>query len=370
MRRAELDSIALLERLSGRGHAQLAGRAASGIWAALKAFGAEGRPVLLPANTCYIVLWATIEAGCLPRLVDVDPTSGCLSLETLHRFEEELPAAIIPCHLYGNPAPVSAITRWARARGIAVIEDAALALGGTADGRPAGGWGDVSVYSFGLGKIIDVELGGAVLTDDPVLHAEISRLLGDAPLWNARLSEQTQQWHDLYWALHQYEQDNLALVDLYQTLYRIYSGLVRYQLPASYWDDLPAALRDLTDNLAHRAEIAAVYSEALEGVPLQRPILPEGSVPWRYSVRARPVTRNGLLRHLWENGQHDVTRWYPWLEPMASVLAPASATTPSPNAENWCASVLNLPVDSSVSPDAARQTGALIRHYFDAVSGD
>lgn len=369
MRRAELDSIALLERLSGRGHAQLAGRAASGIWAALKALGAEDRPVLLPANTCYMVLWAALEAGCKPRLVDVDATSGCLSLETLHRFEEELPAAIIPCHLYGNPAPVSAITRWARARGIAVIEDAALALGGTADGRPAGGWGDVSVYSFGLGKIVDVELGGAVLTDDPALDAEIARLLDDAPLWSANLSELTQQWHDLYWALHQYEQDNLALVDLYPTLYRIYSGLVRYQLPASYWDDLPEALRALPANLAHRAEVAAVYAEALADLPVQRPILPEGSVAWRYTIRTRPVTRTGLLRHLWENGEHGVTRWYPWLEPMASALAPAAATSPSPNAEAWCASVLNLPVDDSVTPATARQTARLIAGYFEAISG-
>ncbi|MBL8146825.1 MAG: DegT/DnrJ/EryC1/StrS family aminotransferase [Anaerolineae bacterium] len=369
MRRAELDSIALLERLSGRGHARLTGRAATGIWAALKALGAEGRPVLIPANTCYIVLWATLEAGCSPRLVEVDPTSGCMSLETIHRFEEDLPAAIIPCHLYGNPAPVSAISRWARARGIAVIEDAALALGGMADGRPAGGWGDVSVYSFGLGKIVDVELGGAVLTDDPALDAEIGRLLEDTPLWNARLSEITQQWHDLYWALHQYEQDNLALVDLYPTLHRIYSGLVRYQLPASYWDDLPAALRALPGNLAHRAEIAATYAEALANAPLQRPILPEGSVAWRYTVRARPVTRNSLLRHLWENGQHGVTRWYPWLEPMASAIAPAAATSPSPNAEAWCASVLNLPLDSSVTVNGAHHTASLITRYFEAISG-
>lgn len=369
MRRAELDSIALLERLTGRGHVQLTGRAASGIWAVLKALNAEGRRVLIPANTCYIVLWAALEAGCQPYLVDVDPTTGCVSLETLHRFEQDLPAAVIPCHLYGNPAPVSAITRWARARGIAVIEDAALALGATADGRPAGAWGDVSVFSFGLGKVVDVELGGAVLTDDPRLHSEITRLLADAPVWDARLSELTQQWHDLYWALHQYEQDNLALVDLYPTLYRIYSSLVRYQLPKSYWDDLPAALRGLQSNIAHRAEIGQAYASSLSDLPLQQPILHEGSVIWRYSIRAGRLTRDGLLRYLWENGFHDVTRWYPWLEPMASALNPASATTPTPNAEAWCAGVLNLPVDVSVTPEAAQRAAELIIRYFEGATG-
>ncbi len=368
MRRAELDSIALLERLTGRGHVQLAGRAASGIWAALKALGAEGRPVLIPANTCYVVLWSALEAGCQPHLVDVDPATGCISLETLHRFERELPAAVIPCHMYGNPAPVSAITRWARARGIAVIEDAALALGAIADDRPAGAWGDVSVFSFGLGKVVDVELGGAVLTDDPRLHSDIQSLLADAPVWDARLSELAQQWNDLYWAFHQYEQDNIALVDLYPALYRIYAGLVRYQLPASYWDDLPAALRGLPDNIARRTEIARIYAEALAGTPLQQPLLPDGSVVWRYSVRAGRLTRDGLLRQLWENGFHGVTRWYPWLEPMASALDPASATTPTPNAEGWCASVLNLPADASVTPEAAKQAADLIARYFEGSS--
>jgi dTDP-4-amino-4,6-dideoxygalactose transaminase len=365
MRRAELDSIALLERLTGRGHVQLAGRAAAGIWAALKALGAEGRPVLIPANTCYIVLWAALEAGCQPHLVDVDAATGCVTLETLHRFDRDLPAAVIPCHLYGNPAPVSAITRWARARGIAVIEDAALALGAVADERPAGAWGDVSVLSFGLGKVVDVELGGAVLTDDPHLHQEIQRLLADAPVWDARLSGLSQQWNDLYWALHQYEQDNLALVDLYPALYRVYAGLVRYQLPAAYWDDFPAALRGLQANLAHRADIARVYAAELTGLPVQLPTLHDRSVVWRYSLRAGRLTRDGLLRHLWESGFHDVTRWYPWLEPMAAVLDPDSATTPTPTAEAWCASVLNLPVDSSVTPESARRAAELVTRYFD-----
>jgi dTDP-4-amino-4,6-dideoxygalactose transaminase len=54
---------------------------------------------------------------------------------------------------------------------------------------------------------------------------------------------------------------------------------------------------------------------------------------------------------------------------MASALAPAAATSPSPNAEAWCASVLNLPLDSSVTVDDALHTASLITRYFEAISG-
>lgn len=85
--------------------------------------------------------------------MDVDDRTGSITPETLNAALDDPPAVIIPCHLYGLPAPMKSLLAWARARDVKVIEDAALALGGMADGRPAGAWGDAAVYSFGAGKI-------------------------------------------------------------------------------------------------------------------------------------------------------------------------------------------------------------------------
>jgi dTDP-4-amino-4,6-dideoxyglucose len=169
---AQLESLHVLRGLTVRSHALLAGRGAAGIQAVLQVLGFRDRPVLIPANTCYIVLWAVLRAGNRPYLVDVDPHTGNVTPETLTACNADGPAAVIPCHLYGLPAPMTGILAWARERSVFVLEDAALALGATVEDRPAGAWGDASIFSFGLGKIVDAEVGGALLTDDSRLALE------------------------------------------------------------------------------------------------------------------------------------------------------------------------------------------------------
>ena len=244
----------MLRAMTGRQHALLAGRGAAAIWAALRALDVRDAYVIIPANTCYIVLWAVLKSGNKPLLVDVDATTGNLTPppSPLYVHGEggknsiaKKAKAIIPCHMYGIGAEIEAICEWARAEGVSVIEDAALALGAQVNGRPAGAWGDVSVFSFGLGKIADNQVGGAVLTDDDHLAAEIEHLLAEMPIWDDALMGLTNQWNALYWALHQYEGDNLRLLDLYPALYSIYGGLTGYRLPLDEWRDLPDMLRDL-----------------------------------------------------------------------------------------------------------------------------
>src|SRR5688500_7553774 len=123
------DTRRLLRQRAGRGRAVLAGRGAAAIWAALRALDLHDRAVLLPANTCYIVLWAVLQSGNQPYLVDVDPLTANISPDTLNNCNVPNLSAIIPVHMYGLPAPMEAVCAWAKASQIAVIEDAALALG-------------------------------------------------------------------------------------------------------------------------------------------------------------------------------------------------------------------------------------------------
>ncbi len=254
-----------LRDITGRKHALFTGRGAAGIVAALRVFGLRDEVVLLPANTCYVVLWAVLRSGNKPLLVDVDSATGNLSADVLPQQTDA--KAIIPCHMYGLGAPIEDICAWARERDVHVVEDAALALGATADGRPAGSWGDVSIFSFGLGKIADNQLGGVMLTDDDVLTKEIGRLLAEMPLWDDDLMALTNQWNAIYWALHQYEADNPQLPQLYPALYELYGGLTAYRLPSDAWDDLPELLNGLPANLEHRAKLAVRYDELLNLTP-------------------------------------------------------------------------------------------------------
>lgn len=355
----------LLGAISGRRSAVLCGRGAAGLWAILRVFGWTQRKILLPANTCYIVLWAVLESGNIPLLVDVNPDSANLDPAALNAAQVDDAAAVIPAHMYGLPAPMEAISTWAKPRGLTVIEDAALALGGSADGKPAGSWGDAAIYSFGLGKIADNQLGGAVVTDDVNLAREVSRLLDTTPLWNEHLRQQTNQWNNLYWALHQHDDQNPSLTGLYPPLFEIYRGLTGYRLPASAWSELPPRLSRLEQNRQRRSQMAALYDQQLRDLPVRSLPRPDGTMLWRYPLLVEPERRNDLLAALWENGVHAATRWYPSLRPMASALLPAVVQPPTPHADGFGASIINLPVDQTVSEADVLQIGRIIAEFFE-----
>lgn len=360
-----------LQNLTGRTDNLLLGRAAAGIWAALRAWDIHDRNILIPSNTCYMVLWAVLKTGNQPLLVDIDPLTGNMSVEGLNTALSSTPAVVIPCHIYGLPAPMQAICHWAQVHHIKVIEDAALALGAVVDGQPAGSWGDASILSFGLGKIVDNQVGGALLSSDAVFAREAAHVLADVPLWNDHWLALTNQWNSLYWSLHQYEMANPPLLDLYPQLFAIYSDLTTYRLAASEWEDTPKLLRHLPENLAHRATLTALYDAHLglsAGVPhstLLPPLArPAGSIFWRYPLLVQADIRDALLSHLWEQGVHDATRWYPSLRPMTTALAPHLPQPFTPVADALGASIINLPLDERTSPTDALKIATLISDFM------
>ncbi|MBA3870722.1 MAG: DegT/DnrJ/EryC1/StrS family aminotransferase [Anaerolineae bacterium] len=367
---SERQSRQYLRDITRREHAILTGRAAAGIWSVLRAWSLHDKVILLPDNTCYIVLWAVLKSGNLPLLVDVDRNTANLTVANLDVHRTAHPAVVIPCHMYGLPAPMKSICEWAKANGVKVIEDAALALGATVDGQPAGSWGDASIVSFGLGKIVDNQVGGALLTNDSLLADSVTKLLAELPVWDDRLMVLTNQWNGLYWPLHQYESQNPRLLDLYPQLFTLYGDLTAYQLTADDWADLPALLRDLPDNLARRAQLATLYDVLLQtDNPLILPSLerPMGSILWRYPLLVKADMRDELLGYLWEQGIHEATRWYPPLRPMTTALAPDLSQPPTPAADALGASIINLPLDADIDEQFVRRVAERIHAFLDDI---
>jgi dTDP-4-amino-4,6-dideoxygalactose transaminase len=144
----------------------------------LRALGVgPGDEVVVPAFTFFATAEAVVALGATPVFCDVDPDTWCMTAVTAEPAITERTKALIPVHIFGNPAPVSDLLALAEPRGALVLEDAAQAHGSDLDGRMAGVLGDAAAFSFfpskNLGGFGD---GGALTTDDAEV-AEAARLL-------------------------------------------------------------------------------------------------------------------------------------------------------------------------------------------------
>jgi dTDP-4-amino-4,6-dideoxygalactose transaminase len=158
-----------------------------------------GDEVLVPAHT-FIATWlAVTHAGATPIPVEVDPKTANLDPARLEAAITPRTRAILPVHLYGQPADMAPIRKIAVHHHLKVIEDAAQAHGARYQGQRAGRLGDAAGFSFYPGKNLGaLGDGGAVTTDDAELAGRIRMLrnygsrekyVHDLPGFNSRLDE-------------------------------------------------------------------------------------------------------------------------------------------------------------------------------------
>ncbi|HEV8129354.1 MAG TPA: DegT/DnrJ/EryC1/StrS family aminotransferase, partial [Candidatus Eisenbacteria bacterium] len=137
----------------------------------------EGDEVIVPAHTFIATAEAVSHVGAVPVFVDVRGDTGNLNASLLPAAITGRTRAIVPVHLYGQPADLEPILHVAAEHRIPVIEDACQAHGARYHQRRAGSYGRASCFSFYPGKNLGAYgEGGAVATDDPELAARVRRL--------------------------------------------------------------------------------------------------------------------------------------------------------------------------------------------------
>ena len=154
------------------------GNGTDALWLALLALGiGEGDEVITVPNTFIATVEAIAYCKARPVFVDVHQDTFTMNPEELEKRLTEKTKAIIPVHLFGQPADMDPILQFARARGLFVIEDAAQAHGADYKGRKAGTLGDAGCFSFYPGKNLGAfGEAGAVVTNDPELQKQIQVL--------------------------------------------------------------------------------------------------------------------------------------------------------------------------------------------------
>jgi dTDP-4-amino-4,6-dideoxygalactose transaminase len=155
-------------------HAVAVNSGSSAIHLAVIAAGLRaGDRVLVPAHTFIGSLWGLLYQGIIPVLCDVEEQSGTIDIGDAGRRLSPGVKAIIPVHLYGQPADMAAVQGFAQRHGLIVIEDTAQAIGARYDGQPLGSLGRFGCFSFYPSKNLGAAGEGGLVTcgDDALADA-------------------------------------------------------------------------------------------------------------------------------------------------------------------------------------------------------
>jgi perosamine synthetase len=180
---------------TGRRFAMALPSCTSALHLALAALGiGPGDEVIVPEITWIATAAPITYLGATPVFADIDPGTWCLSAASAAEHLTPRTRAIIAVDLYGQMPDMDALRRLAEAHGIALLEDAAQAVGSTYRGRPAGSFGEVSAFSFHGSKTLTTGEGGMWVTDREDLHARALALRdhgrppGDRLFFNAEVA--------------------------------------------------------------------------------------------------------------------------------------------------------------------------------------
>jgi len=296
---------------------------------ALRAVGVQpGDEVVVPAHT-FVATWlSVVHAGAVPVPVDVDGDTGEWPVPDVAAALTPRTAAVVPVHLYGQPVDLEPLLELAQRHGLAVVDDAAQAHGARRAGRPVGGRGHASAWSFYPGKNLGaVGDAGAVTTSDAAVADRLRSLRN-------------------YGSTEKYRHDEIGW--------------------NSRLDELQAALLGvklgrLDEWNARRRRLAARYGDALAGLPgLGLPGAAAGTDPAWHLYVVRSPQRDALRTHLTRAGVQTVVHY-----PVPPHRQPAFAGTRAaaadlPGADRLAAEVLSLPLGPHLRrPDQDRVIDAV-----------
>lgn len=308
---------------------------------ALMALGVgPGDEVITPAFTFIATAEAAALIGATPVFADIDPKTFNILPESIEALITPRTRAIVPVHLFGQPADMDPILAIAERHGIPVIEDNAQGIGSTYKGRKTGYLGQLGTLSFfpskNLGCYGD---GGAVLTHDEALYQRCKLIANHGS---------QRKYHN-------------EIVGINSRLDALQAGILHVKL------------RHLDAYIQARREGADRYDTLFAGHPaITTPYRDERClhVFHQYTLRISPDVpggRDALTRHL---SAHNIPHAVYYPVPLHQLSVFADGATPArwgdlTETEHAAAEVISLPMHTELTPDQQEHIAGIIFDFFD-----
>jgi len=300
------------------------------LFALLGAGVGPGHEVITVAHTFVATVSAIVHCGAQPVLIDVAPDFN-MQVDLIEGAITPKTKALLPVHLNGRVCDMARILALADKHGLAVIEDAAQALGATFDGKRAGSQGRAGCFSFYPFKVLGgFGDGGAITTNDPEL-ARMATLLR----YNGE-DRVTGEYH---------YHGQTALLDNVQAAV------------------LDVKLRHLPDWIAHRRRIAVAYHRGLSGITQLR--IPQFDETRRKDIFQnyviRTTVRDQLRAYLKAQGIETLVHWQ---RPMWEHRGLNLAAPDVPETLSICREVVSLPMSAETTEAQVELIVIALRAFF------
>lgn len=321
-------------RASGAAHAIGVGNGTDALALSLRAMGiGQGDEVITAPLSAAFTALAIVMAGATPVFADIDDERLTIDPRAIEAAITPRTAAIMPVHLYGQPADMTRIEAIARRHHLAVVEDACQAHLARADGRPVGTIGAAGAFSFyptkNLGAVGDA---GAVTTNDAALAARVRQL---------RNGGQSERYHH-------------AEAGVNSRLDELQAAVLRERLTT------------LAEGTARRRVLAARYRAALADGPVRIPVeCDPGHVYHLFPIRTSD--RAAFMAHLQARGVGTLVH-YPIPLPRQQAFA-GTAHAGCPVADRVASEVCSLPLHPALSDADADFVAAAVRAWQPAAAG-
>lgn len=286
----------------------------SGLHLGLLAAGiGPGDEVIVPSFTFAATANSVALTGATPVFADIEPVTYCLDPASVEAAITERTAGIMPVHLYGHPADVTALGALATRHGVQLFEDAAQAHGATWQGEPVGTFGSFAMFSLYPTKNMTSGEGGMVscATPEIVRNMQLLRNQGMEKRYENEIAG-----------------FNARMTDVHAAIGRVQLGKV------GAWT-------------AQRQENAAFLSANLEGVGVPQVFDGATHVYHQYTIRV-PQDRDGFAAAL--ASEHGIGSGVYYPIPNHE-LPSFGLTLDLPQTAQACAEVLSLPVHPSLTQE-------------------
>lgn len=355
------------------------------IYEGLRALMPRGGEVILSPITVPEVISMVLLAGSKPVFCDIEPGTWNLDPERVEALITPRTRAVMTTHFYGNMSATDPIQRICDDHGLAMIEDAAQAVGAWQAGRHAGTLGAFGILSFSYPKTVTCFYGGALLTDDDTLaetvRANLARYQPVDMGWLYRkiaeclikdlatsrvgfplsfLTIQYSAQRQIGWLQKQIEQDlNPKRLTALPSAYATRLSGFQARLLTRKWSDIDA-------DVAHRVACAELYHDHLHDIEGLRvaPRVRDGSHTYLY-YPVEVAEKLALQRFMIANGQDVAIQHTPNCAELAAYRA---FQADCPLARQACRGTLMLPTYPGYSFEQVRQNTRVIRQFFDQPS--